>query len=93
MSEREQSRPATAANSAAMPDFSTMALIPAGRFRMGADDGYPEEAPAHSVDVDSFWIDRRAVTNANFAAFVAATQEVGLRAAARLDPALMALLA
>jgi len=53
-----------------------MAYIPGGRFRMGADDGYIEEAPAHAVEVDGFWIDRRAVTNDDFAAFVAATGHV-----------------
>ena len=50
-----------------------MVAIPAGRFRMGADDAYPEEAPAHLVDVDAFQIDRAPVTNAQYAAFVAAT--------------------
>lgn len=64
-------------NTAAMDDrLTTMAQIPAGRFRMGADDGYPEEAPAHMVEVDGFHIDRHAVTNADFAAFVAATGHV-----------------
>ena len=35
-----------------------MAWIPAGTFAMGSDDHYPEEAPAHRVAVDGFWIDR-----------------------------------
>ncbi len=56
--------------------LTPMVDIPAGRFRMGADDGYPEEAPAHLVDVDAFRIDIHAVTNAQFAAFVAATGHV-----------------
>jgi sulfatase modifying factor 1 len=43
---------------------------------MGTDDGYPEEAPAHPVEVDGFRIDIHAVTNAQFAAFVAATGHV-----------------
>ncbi len=43
---------------------------------MGADDGYPEEAPAHLVDVDGFRIDTHAVTNAQFAVFVAETGHV-----------------
>jgi formylglycine-generating enzyme required for sulfatase activity len=37
---------------------------------MGSDDHYPEEAPAHQVTVDGFWIDRHAVTNAEYARFV-----------------------
>ena len=30
---------------------------------MGSDAHYPEEAPAHAVTVDGFWIDRHQVTN------------------------------
>ena len=44
-----------------------------GRFIMGSDRHYAEERPAHPVTVNGFWIDTRAVTNAEFAAFVAAT--------------------
>jgi sulfatase modifying factor 1 len=53
-----------------------MAHIPGGTFRMGSDVHYPEERPAHGVTVDDFWIDRHAVTNADFATFVAATSYV-----------------
>jgi formylglycine-generating enzyme len=53
-----------------------MARIPGGVFRMGSDDGYPEEAPAHRVEVDPFLIDRHPVTNAAFQRFVAATGHV-----------------
>ncbi len=53
-----------------------MVRIPGGRFIMGSDTGYPEEAPAHAVEVDGFWIDATTVTNAQFAAFVAATGHV-----------------
>ena len=35
---------------------------------MGSDRHYPEEAPAHRVTVDGFWIDRTPVTNAEFRA-------------------------
>ena len=38
--------------------------IPDGSFMMGSDRHYPEEAPAHRVTVDGFWIDRYPVTNA-----------------------------
>jgi formylglycine-generating enzyme required for sulfatase activity len=40
---------------------------------MGSNDHYPDEAPAHEVRVDGFWIDRYAVTNRDFARFVDAT--------------------
>jgi formylglycine-generating enzyme required for sulfatase activity len=45
-----------------------MVWIPGGAFLMGSDHHYPEEAPAHQVTVDGFWIDRHPVTNAEFAA-------------------------
>ena len=64
-----------------------MRHIPGGTFRMGSDVHYPEEAPAHTVIVDSFWIDRHAVTNADFAAFVKATGYVSF-AERPPDPAL-----
>jgi formylglycine-generating enzyme required for sulfatase activity len=53
---------------------------------MGSDRHYPEEAPARSVSVDGFWIDRHQVTNAQFAAFVEATGYVTV-AERPLDPA------
>lgn len=52
--------------------------IPGGLFRMGSDHHYPDEAPAHPVRVDGFWIDRVPVTNAQFRAFVEATGHVTL---------------
>ena len=50
---------------------AAMVWIPGGTFLMGSDHHYPEEAPAHQVTVDGFWIDRHPVTNAEFARFVA----------------------
>jgi sulfatase modifying factor 1 len=50
-----------------------MVRIPPGTFRMGSDKHYPEEAPAHRVSVDAFWIDRTPVTNRQFGAFVRVT--------------------
>ncbi len=47
-----------------------MAWVPGMTFRMGSDEHYPEEAPAHPVTVSGFWIDRREVTNSQFGAFV-----------------------
>ena len=54
-----------------------MVWIPAGTFEMG-DDVYPEEAPRRIVSVDGFWMNRTEVTNAEFAAFVKATNYVTL---------------
>lgn len=50
-----------------------MVWVPGGTFRMGSDDHYPEEAPAHRVTVTGFWIDLTPVTNRQFKAFVLAT--------------------
>jgi formylglycine-generating enzyme required for sulfatase activity len=61
---------------AAPPDG--MAWIPEGSFMMGSDRHYPEEAPAHRVRVDGFWIDRCPVTNRQFERYVRATGHVTL---------------
>lgn len=53
-----------------------MVQVPGGVFLMGSNDHYPEEAPAHRVAVDAFWIERTPVTNRRFAEFVAATGHV-----------------
>jgi formylglycine-generating enzyme required for sulfatase activity len=50
-----------------------MIRIPGGTFRMGSDGHYPEEAPAHRVTVDAFWMDRTPVTNRDFREFVDTT--------------------
>lgn len=55
-----------------------MVFVPAGSFAMGSDRHYPEEAPVHRVALDGFWMDRMAVTNRQFAAFVEATGHVTL---------------
>ena len=43
---------------------------------MGSDHHYPEEAPAHRVEVAGFWIDQTPVTNSQFRKFVKATGHV-----------------
>jgi sulfatase modifying factor 1 len=50
-----------------------MIWIPRGTFLMGSDGHYPEEAPAHAVTVEGFWMDRHTVTNHQFAQFVRKT--------------------
>ena len=55
------------------PPSPGMVWIPAGTYRMGSDSHYPEEAPAHHVRVDGFWMDESPVTNAQFRRFVEAT--------------------
>jgi formylglycine-generating enzyme required for sulfatase activity len=53
--------------------YPGMVFVPAGEFTMGSDAAFPEEGPASRRSVSGFWIDRTEVTNAEFAAFVAAT--------------------
>ena len=63
-----------------------MVLVPGGEFRMGSERHYREEAPARRVRVNGFWIDRTAVTNAQFGVFVDATGYLTVAERA-LDPA------
>ena len=63
-----------------------MVWIPGGIFTMGSDHHYPEEAPTRKVKVDGFWMDRCAVTNADFRRFVEATGHVTM-AERPVDPA------
>jgi formylglycine-generating enzyme len=63
-----------------------MVRIEGGLLLMGSDEHYPEEAPAHPVLVDPFWIDLHPVTNDQFARFVADTGYVTV-AERPLDPA------
>ncbi len=49
-----------------------MVTVPAGKFIMGRDDGPLDERPAHEIVLATFQIDRLAVTNAEFAAFLQA---------------------
>ncbi len=60
-----------------------MIWLPGGAFTMGSNRHYPEEAPAHRVSVDPFWIDRYPVTNRQFREFVGATGYVTF---AEIDP-------
>jgi iron(II)-dependent oxidoreductase len=59
---------------AAAPLTAREVHVPAGPFVMGTTNcwAYDNEKPEHEVDVDGFWIDVAPVTNAEYAAFVAA---------------------
>jgi sulfatase modifying factor 1 len=52
-----------------------MVWIPTGTFLMGTNDkeSFPDERPAHLVQIQGFWIDQHDVTNADFAKFVEKT--------------------
>ena len=53
------------------------ALIPAGTFQMGSEDGYDREKPVHTVSVNEFYMDVYEVTNAQFKKFIDAKPEWG----------------
>ena len=57
-------------------EFEGFAWVPSRTLTVGSNRHYPEEAPAHPVKVDGFWIDVTPVTNRQFAAFVKATGHV-----------------
>jgi formylglycine-generating enzyme len=67
------------------PPDDGMRWIPAGTFRMGSEDFYPEERPVHQVSVDGLWFDANPVTAAEFRRFVRETGHVTV-AERPLDP-------
>ena len=63
-----------------------MAQIPAGTFRMGSEDFYPDERPVREIEVGEFWMDPAPVTVREFRRFVRETGHVTV-AERPLDPA------
>jgi serine/threonine-protein kinase len=76
-SQKQQAPPAPA-SSVPLPQGATvdstpsgMVYIPGGTFTMGRDNAAnPEEAPAHSVAVEPFYIDTEPVTQAQYSGFL-----------------------
>lgn len=54
-------------------DGAPMALIPAGEFQMGSNDGGNDELHIHTVYLDDFYMDVYEVTNAQYKKFTDAT--------------------
>ena len=50
--------------------YADMALIPAGEFQMGSNNGEYDEQPVHSIYVDAFYMDVHEVTNVQYKKFV-----------------------
>jgi formylglycine-generating enzyme len=63
-----------------------MIRLEGGRFRMGSNAFYPDEAPERAAEVATFELDQHPVTNAQFAEFVADTDYLTVAERA-LDPA------
>lgn len=59
--------------------WSEMVLIPAGKFIMGTpeDEFIPEETPQHEVYLNSYFIDKYEVTNAQYWAFLQSIKSTG----------------
>jgi formylglycine-generating enzyme required for sulfatase activity len=53
-------------------DNAPMALIPAGEFLMGSNDGNPDEKPVHTVYLNAFYIDVYEVTGERYQKFLEA---------------------
>ena len=47
-------------------DGMTLVYVPEGEFKMGSENGQDMEKPTHTVYLDSFWVDRTEVTNAQY---------------------------
>ena len=54
-------------------DSARMVLIPAGEFQMGSNNGKDAEQPVHAVYVDTFYMDKYEVTNAQYRRFIQGT--------------------
>lgn len=50
-----------------------MVQIQGGKLKMGSNTGEPFEQPVHEVEVNSFWMDKTEVTNAEYYEFVSET--------------------
>ena len=53
----------------------SMALVPAGEFRMGSSMGDADEQPVHQVYVDAFFMDKHQLTVGQYARFLEATSQ------------------
>ena len=54
-------------------DTSNMIWLEQSSFIMGSDEGLPDEAPAHALNLSGFWMDKFEVTNREFKEFTDAT--------------------
>lgn len=52
-------------------DGMEMVYVPAGKFIMGSENGYDDQKPVRQVYLDSYWIDKYEVSNAQYALCVA----------------------
>jgi formylglycine-generating enzyme required for sulfatase activity/uncharacterized caspase-like protein len=65
--------PAVSVQPPKLPATGAMVKVDAGTYRIGRDSPGGNYAPAQSIDIKQFWIDQDEVTNAQYAAFLAAS--------------------
>jgi formylglycine-generating enzyme required for sulfatase activity len=53
-----------------MRSVDGLLLVPEGRFRMGSEQGRPDERPVHEVEVSPFFLGRVPVTRAEYSVFL-----------------------
>ena len=62
-----RTQPASDTTTVRATDGMAMVLIPAGEFVMGSDESpFPAERPAHTVTLDTYFMDRTEVSNAQY---------------------------
>ena len=66
-------QPAAIVQAPKLPVTGAMVKVDAGTYRVGRDSPGGNYAPAQSIDIKQFWIDQYEVTNAQYAAFLAAS--------------------
>ncbi|HEY2156331.1 MAG TPA: SUMF1/EgtB/PvdO family nonheme iron enzyme, partial [Isosphaeraceae bacterium] len=64
-------------------DGAVMVLIPAGSYLQGRDNGPPEEAPEHKVNLGAFYIDQHEVTVGQFEIYL---KETGKQPPSKFSP-------
>ncbi|MEO6724235.1 MAG: SUMF1/EgtB/PvdO family nonheme iron enzyme [Blastocatellia bacterium] len=69
----QQAPSASQGNPAAITVPDGMVYVPGGRFKMGRSNGDEYERPAHTVEVEPFFIDRTEVRNEQYQRFVTET--------------------
>ena len=57
-------------------DSMTMVYIPAGKYKMGSENGDNDEVPIHTISVNAFWMDTKEISNAQFLFFIEETQYI-----------------
>ncbi|MBP8000213.1 MAG: SUMF1/EgtB/PvdO family nonheme iron enzyme [Chloroflexi bacterium] len=62
-------------NRAANTTTAGMTQIPAGTYTVGTEGNSDTYAPSQQISLDSYWIDKREVTNAQYAEFLADTED------------------